>query len=73
MSLESTLLTNLVKYTRTGINIIRRWDHYQTLVLVVFKLGACKSQALVGMQVLGQSESMQVLSHKVCLLTESSI
>lgn len=47
------MLTNLVKYTRTGINIIRRWEHYQTLVLVVFKLGLCKSWALVGMQVLG--------------------
>ena len=32
MSLESTLLTNLVKYPRTGLHIIRRWEHYQTLV-----------------------------------------
>jgi len=56
MSVKSTLLTNLVKYTETGINVIRRWKRYQTL-------GHYRTLAL--MQVLDLASVCKVWAYKI--------
>ena len=57
MSAESALLTKLVKYTETGIYVIRRWKRYRTLG---------RYQTLALMQVLGLASVCKVWAYKIC-------